>query len=325
MRAVGIVDVQFADHPRTSAPAGHLETPRGDGLNGIVKPVAQHRRKDILALAEPVRNVVHGIEVALVVMGVTRVEEISRNGFAVQARLRIGRGAHVEPGALDTGPHIECPPQHRRRDKILVVGVGYPAGLPFGGLHQGGLELRDGRDDPPAAGVPRLDLPVVRGPRGEQPAVGHRGKRTAAGNLPGVPDIGSAQFLGRRGHAQPVAGLLESVGIFINPGEAGRGGVHRDRRDEVFAAHVGDCGTLPAGARQQRQTAQHEPASGISKIHNIHRVRKFIGVLQIFRLHAHRRPRRDRRCRRRNGGGIRWESSAGGGGTCWRNRRRRRN
>ena len=290
MRAVGIVDVQFADHPRTSAPAGHLETPCGDGLDGVVESVAQHRREDVLALAEPVGDIMHGIEVTLVVMGVARVEEVPRDGFAVQGRLRIGRGAHIEPGALDAGPHIECPPQHRRGNEILVVGVGNPAGLPFGGVHQGRFELRDGRDDPPSVGVPRLDLPVVRGPRGEQPAVGHHGKGTAAGDLPGVPDIGNGQLFGSRGYAQPEAGLRESVGIFISPCKAGRLGVDRDRRGEVFAAHVGDRGTLSAGARQQRQAAQHEPADGVSKIHNIHRVRKFIGVLQIFRLQAHRRP-----------------------------------
>ena len=281
VRTVGIVDVQFADHPRTSAPAGHLETPRGDGLNGIVKPVAQHSRKDILALAEPVRNVVHGIEIALVVMGVTRVEEISRNGFTVQAHFRIGRGAHIEPGALDARPHGERPPQHRRGDEILVMGIGDPASLPFGGLHQGGFELRNGRYDPPAAGVPRFDPPVIRGPRDKQSAVGHRGKRTAAGDLPGIPDVGMIQFLERRSHAEAVTGLHERIGIFISPGKARRRSVHRDRRSEVFATHVGDRGTLPAGTRQQRQAAQREPASGGSEICNIHRIRKLLGFYRF--------------------------------------------
>ena len=214
-------------------------------------------------------------------MGVTRVEEISRNGFTVQAHFRIGRGAHIEPGALDARPHGERPPQHRRGDEILVMGIGDPAGLPFGGLHQGGFELRNGRYDPPAASVPRFDPPVIRGPRDKQSAVGHRGKRTAAGDLPGIPDVGMIQFLGRRSHAEAVTGLHERIGIFISPGKAGRRSVHRDRRSEVFAAHVGDRGTLPAGTRQQRQAAQREPASGGSEICNIHRIRKLLGFYRF--------------------------------------------
>ena len=68
------------------------------------------------------RNIIHTIQVAFVVMGVARVQQIGRNGAPVQLKGSVGGGAIIETGLPDTATiQTESFTEHGRGFEIAMA------------------------------------------------------------------------------------------------------------------------------------------------------------------------------------------------------------
>ena len=120
--AVVKLNTQQAGHTGTVAPSCHVEAPGGYLSYRVVETVTQHGRNDIGATVQHRRNIIHAIQVATVVVGVTGVQQIGRNGTPVQLKCAIGGCAVIEPCALDTmAVDVEHLAEHGRRLEVAVA------------------------------------------------------------------------------------------------------------------------------------------------------------------------------------------------------------
>ena len=191
----------------------------------LVETVSEDGGKDILPFAEQRRHIVHRIEIAAVVVRVAGVEAVIGDGLTVQGEFAVGRSRGVEPGADNPLLHREGAAEHRSRDAIAAAGVRDPAGLPFGGVEQGGLERRDGRDEALPGLVPGLHAPPIGGPGLQRPVGRHHDQRAFRHDLPRIPNIGIIEFSGFRRHTKAAGGLHELLSARIGPRKARRRGI----------------------------------------------------------------------------------------------------
>ena len=159
--------MEFAEHPGTSRQPATSKLHTAKGAEWRCRNRCPGPRKGHSPLAEQRRHVVHRIEIAVVVMGIAGIEAvIARRAHRSGRMFRRPQPRQSRARTTPTSPGTPAAASARGRNHLSWA-VRDPAGLPFGGLHQGGLRTPQRAIRSAAAGLPGLDPPVIGSPRDE--------------------------------------------------------------------------------------------------------------------------------------------------------------
>ena len=123
--------MQLTYHTWAVTPAGTLILPYGHTCILVIEAIAEGGRDDILALANEWRNVVHKVEISLVIVRETRVKPILRYSLAIYLCIVISRSTNIEVCSVDTLCSLKLATEHRCRAVVAIVRIGNPLCLPL--------------------------------------------------------------------------------------------------------------------------------------------------------------------------------------------------
>ena len=163
LRSILIIDLQFTQQTRTITPTSLMEIPYGHRLF-VIPSVTQDGSHGITPFLQERSNIVRHIEISLIKMRISRIQEILSYSFPVEEHFIISCSRHIQPCLLDRLIHHKSFTEHRSRFVFLVFIVGNPLSLPVGIFPFSQLKAcHIGSTTRISILIPNSNLPVITG------------------------------------------------------------------------------------------------------------------------------------------------------------------